>query len=203
MLRFFFSHWQATTLILALNHFFSGDVFGARLENGPKDEERKKYLATTTAKAQVAMRWCFYGGEATGRRGGRGGGSRGTRHVTHDTSERAEAHCDRRAASEVGLTAASMDQSGTEEFWLRMWFKYRRRTQDLKTPDARRFTSPVTACYDVSHQLLCMLVNAYVVNSSFVSLFFSSSVLFTLKSTLYLYCEERFINKVLLTYLLT
>lgn len=35
--------------------------------------------------------------------------------------------------------------------------------------------------------------------SSFMSLFFSSSVLFTLKSTLYLYCEERFINK--LTYL--
>lgn len=64
------------------------------------------------------MMFLWRRGEATGRRGGGGGGSRGARHVTHDTSERerAEAHCDRRAASEVGLTTASMDQSGTEEF---------------------------------------------------------------------------------------
>lgn len=54
-------------------------------------------------------------GDGAEGRGGGGGGSRGARHVTHDTSERAEAHCDRRAASEVGLTTASMDQSGTEE----------------------------------------------------------------------------------------
>lgn len=49
------------------------------------------------------------------RRGGRGQPwLQSTRHVTHNTSERAEADCDRRAASENGLMAAAMDQLGTE-----------------------------------------------------------------------------------------
>lgn len=186
MFPFFCSHlqqlwWKKVVWLSHCNIVISG----IRLENKQKMKSAWNLcLRTTTAKAQAAMRWCFQNGEAAGgRAGGLGGGAAVvTMYRSCQTQQQRESRgrlwppgC-RRSRSDGGFIGPIRNSGSLN------WNVVLGKTLDwrlessFKPPHTRRFSSSVAACCDVSHQLICVLVNAGVSIRPILCLCSSSTV---------------------------